>query len=523
MNINENKVNNSSDTVTISRAEYEHLIHENEWLREQLLNFKKKVFGSSSEKTDEEVYEQMSLLFNEAEMTVDETEDDAPVTEVKGHTRRRSGSIKDVVPEGMKVVEIYHDLPAEQLHCPQCGNKMEIIGTEHRDSLVLPQAEPYIRRDIYYTYGCSNCRDNAESTPIIKTPKEPPLIKGSFASPEAIAYISVEKFVMCAPLYRQEMYWKRQNILLSRQTMSNWMVRCSKDWLKPIYDELVRHLIKENDLLHADETVLQVLHEEGKTPESKSYMWLYRTGAHATKQIVIYQYERGRRHEYPKEFLKEFKGYLQTDGYQGYIGLENIINVGCLAHARRYFVNAQNAMAKGKRSTTADQGVAYCDKLFEIERKISKLTSEERKEHREQLARPVLDAMYAWAEQRNAAPKSNLGKALTYLKNQKQYLYNYLLDGRLELSNNRAERSIKPFVMARKNFLFANTPSGADSSAVVFSIIETAKENNLDPYKYITWVLSTAPKISETTENWAVECLPWKAPETVAMTNVRDD
>lgn len=203
-----------------------------------------------------------------------------------------------------------------------------------------------------------------------------------------------------------------------------------------------------------------MLHETGKKPQSKSYMWLYRTSSDTDKPIVMYEYQPDRKQEHPKEFLGGFKGYLHTDGYAGYHNLpEDITVVGCWAHARRKFDEAVKSLPKNKaKNGSAAQGLAYCTLLFEIEKGISELPSNERYTERLRLAKPVLDELFAWAEVRNAAPKSALGKALTYLKEQRTYLMNYLKDGRLEISNNRAERSIKPFVIDRKNFLFANTP-----------------------------------------------------------------
>ena len=375
---------------------------------------------------------------------------------------------------------------------------------------VIPIVSRYTdRRNGYYTYACKAC--TAEPTPITKTPKEPALIPGSYASAEAVAQIVVQKFVMGVPLYRQEQAWERQNVLLSRQTMSNWLLRCTEDWLSPVYEELHKRLL-EHDLLHADETELQVLHEEGKTPQSKSYMWLYRTGGNAERPIVLYDYRPSRGQEHPKRFLNGFHGYLQTDGYPGYNGVEDVIHVGCWAHARRKFEEARQAVPKGEQPTTAEQGVAYCTKLFQLEERFKDLPPEERKRKRLEEEQPILDALSAWARSRAAAPKSKLGIALNYLLNQWDSLTAYLLDGRIELSNNRAERSIKPFVISRKNFLFANTPSGARSSAVLFSLIETAKENGLDPYRYLVWLLREAPKRFTTDKSWAASLLPQFAP-----------
>ena len=512
----ENPVTDQSntDTVTISRKEYERLQeteHLYSWVLEQLHLSRKKAFGRSSEKATEGVYEQLSLLFNEAEAVAqEESVSKIAGIPVRSFTRKRkTGSAHDIVPRDAEVIEVEHTLPEEERNCPACGSVMEPIGKEVVEKVVLVPAKAILQRDIYYTYACKACM--AEPTPILRTPKEPALIPGSYASAEAVAQIVVQKFVMGSPLYRQEQEWNRQNVLLSRQTMSNWLLRCTEDWLQPVYEELHKRLLA-HDLLHADETELQVLHEEGKAPRSKSYMWLYRTGGDAERPIVLYDYRPSRGQEHPKRFLNGFHGYLQTDGYSGYNGVEDVIHVGCWAHARRKFEEARQAVPKGEQPTTAEQGVAYCTKLFQLEERFKDLPPEERKRKRLEEEQPILDALLTWARSRAAAPKSKLGIALNYLLNQWDSLTAYLLDGRIELSNNRAERSIKPFVISRKNFLFANTPSGAQSSAVLFSLIETAKENGLDPYRYLVWLLQEAPKRFTADKSWAASLLPQFAP-----------
>ena len=514
--------------VTVPRAEYEELLSQykklsswvgqleaqNRWLLEQLRVIRQRKFGASSEKASEEVVEQLSLLFDEAEVYVAEgSKEEAPAVEVRSHTRRKGGDVRSIVPENIEVVETEHTVPEEERVCPQCGETMQEIGKEVRETLELIPAKAVLHRDIYYTYACRSCDKNDTTTPFMKAPKEPSVIPGGYASPESVAHIAVQKFVMGSPLYRQEQEWNRQKIMLSRQTMANWLIRCAEDWFGPVYDELHKQLVKL-DLLHADETELQVLHEPGKAAQAKSYMWLYRSSGDAKHPIVLYEYQAGRGQEHPKRFLAGFHGYLQTDGYAGYNDVEGATHVGCWAHARRKFVEAQQAMPKGQRSPTADQGVAFCTKLFKLEQGFAQSPPEERKEKRLIQEKPVLDAMLAWVNTRNAAPKTKLGAALTYLKNQWERLNNYLLDGRIELSNNRAERSIKPFVISRKNFLFANTQLGAKSSAVIFSLIETAKENGLDPYRYLCFVLRTAPALRENDPDWAKKLTPVNAPDS---------
>ena len=395
---------------------------------------------------------------------------------------------------------------------------MTEIGTEVVNKLKIIPAQTIVEQHVYYTYACKSCAETADDgceTPVVKVPHEKSIIPGSFATAEAISHIMTQKFVMGSPLYRQEQELNRQGISLSRQTMSNWILKASEIYLTPVYEQLHRELLTR-DVLHADETTLQVLHEPGKKPQTESYMWLYRTSCDTDKPIVMYEYQPGRGAKHPKAFLTGYKGYLHTDGYAVYHGLpEGITVVGCHAHLRRKFDEALKSLPKGKtKGSSAYQGLAYCDLLFAIEKGLDEknATTEERYKERLEQAKPVLDAMFAWANSRTAAPKSALGKAFTYLKEQWPYLTNYLKDGRLELSNNRAERSIKPFVISRKNFLFANTPKGATGSAIMFSLIQTAIENGLDPYKYLTWLMKTAKDTDLSQEDTIQTLLPWNAP-----------
>ena len=380
----------------------------------------------------------------------------------------------------------------------------------------MEPARFWIREDVYYTYACKQCEENTGDGNILKTPKEPVLYPGSFASAEAVAHIMTQKFVMYSPLYRLEQEFNREGLKLSRQTMANWMLNTSDTWLRPIYDVLHRDLCQES-VLHGDETTLQVLKESGKAATSKSYMWLYRTSSCTEMPIVLYEYQPSRKAAHAEEFLQGFSGWLHADGYQGYHKLpENIRVVGCWAHARRKFDEALQTIPKeDRKGSLAATGECYCTRLFQLEESLAELTPEERYTQRLELEKPVLDALLAWANETlpKTAPKSALGKALHYLLEQWPYLVCYLEDGRLELSNNRAERSIKPFVMGRKNWLFANTPAGAQSSAVIYSLIETAKENELDPYRYLLWVLRSAPVLSQADESWAEKLLPALAPQ----------
>ena len=537
------QTSNTEEMVTISRAEYERLQQENaqleakfaareqeqaqvitsltlqnEWLLEQLKLSKKKLFGRSSEQAEQMVMDQLSLTMNEVEAYIFgmNSAGKAPVA-VKAHERKRQfGNVLDVVPEGTPTEVVEHRLPENELTCSACGSKLVEIGKEVRRSLMMKPAKFWVREDVYYTYACKNCEQETGEANIVKAARGPALLPGSFASAEAVAHIVIQKFVMYSPLYRLEQEFNRQGLRLSRQTMANWLLNISEKWLRPVYDTLREQLCRE-PVLHADETTLQVLKEPGRSSTSKSYMWLYRTSGCAKQAIVLYEYQSTRKAEHAEAFLKGFSGWLHADGYQGYHKLpENIRVVGCWAHARRKFDEALQTLPKEmQRDAPAVIGECYCPRLFKLEQAFAELTPEERYEKRLEQEKPVLDALLSWANEMQAktALKSALGRAIHYLLEQWPYLTRYLEDGRLELSNNRAERSIKPFVMGRKNWLFANTPGGAQASAVIYSLIETAKENALDPYRYLLWVLQNAPQLSETDAAWAEQFTPANAPQ----------
>ena len=528
----EMRTSNTEEMVTISRAEYERfqeqaqaitsLTLQNEWLLEQLKLSKKKLFGRSSEQAEQMVMDQLSLTYNELEAYAFGTKAAAEKQiAVKAHERKRqSGNVLDVVPEGTLTEVVEHRLPENERICAACGSELIEIGKDVRWTLQMKPAEFWVREDVYYTYACKSCEQETGEANIVKAAKEPALLPGSFASAEAVAYLAAQKFVMYSPLYRLEQEFNRQGLKLSRQTMANWLLNVSEKWLRPVYDTLHEQLCRE-PVLHADETTLQVLKEPGRSSTSKSYMWLYRTSGCAKQAIVLYEYQPTRKAEHAEYFLQGFSGWLHADGYQGYHKLPgNIRVVGCWAHARRKFNEALGTLPQERRKDSpAAMGEWYCSQLFKLEQEFAELTPEERYEKRLEQEKPVLDALLSWANEMQAgtAPKSALGKAIHYLLEQWPYLTRYLEDGRLELSNNRAERSIKPFVMGRKNWLFANTPGGAQASAVIYSLIETAKENSLDPYRYLLWVLQNAPQLSEEDAAWAEKLLPARAPKECYM------
>jgi len=287
---------------------------------------------------------------------------------------------------------------------------------------------------------------------------------------------------------------------LSRQTLANWLIAASEKWLIPLWEEMKNQLLKR-DNIHADETTLQVLKEEHKKPQTDSWLWCYRTSGHTDNPLVVAEYKSDRKAKNPAEFLAGFKGYLHTDGWQAYHNLtDDIVVVGCWAHARRKWDEALKAIPASvdKSKTPELKGKRYCDKMFEIEKHIAELPPNKKYKKRQRLLKPIMDEFFVWADAIRTNATSSLGRAVGYMFSQEKYLRNVLLDGRLELSNNRAERTIKPFVISRKNFLFANTVRGANTAAIIFSLVETAKETGVDPFEYLCYVFKTAPNVNMT-------------------------
>jgi transposase len=257
---------------------------------------------------------------------------------------------------------------------------------------------------------------------------------------------------------------------------------------------------------------LEVINEPGRKATSTSYMWVYCSG-HVSRNIVLYEYTPGRSGENAEKFLGDYHGYIHTDGYAGYHRLEDkAVLVGCWSHMRRKFNDAlQGIIPSGVTSKSmATKGYNYCNQLFSLEKRWLKLSPEERLVKRTEEAKPKVLEFFKWIKDNESMilPKSLLGKAFTYAVNQERKLSNYLLDGRLEISNNRAERAVKPFVIGRKNWLFANTPSGAESSAIVYSLVETAKGNDLNPLTYLEYLLETMPNLDKNHIK-VDDLLPW--------------
>lgn len=469
---------------------------------EQFRLLKHKQFGASSEKT--QIDGQVSL-FDELENTADKKTPEPKIEQIIYSRKKREGKREEDL-SNLPVETLEYTLSEDQQVCPECGDSLHTMSKETRRELIVIPAQVKVLEHVQHIYSCRNCEKTNDHVPIIKASAPEPVIKGSLASPSAVSEIIVQKYVNAVPLFRQEQNFLRNGIFLKRQTMANWLMRCTEDWLLPVYNRLKSNLV-EQSVLHADETVLQVLKELGKKATTNSYMWLYRTSGCAQNPIVLYEYQPTRSSSHPIAFLKDFNGYLHTDGYSAYHKLQGITVVGCWAHARRKFDEAVKALPEDQREGSAAQlGLDFCNKLFMFEREFAKLSEAERFEKRLQRSKPVAEEFFSWADSINALPKAAIGKAVHYALKQRRYLENIFLDGRLELSNNRAERSIKPFVIGRKNWLFCNSQRGAKSSSIIYSVIETAKENGLKPFEYLKFLFETLPN---STTSSLDSLLPW--------------
>jgi len=460
-------------------------------LTEMVMLLRKDKFGPSSEKTPKQLDGQLSL-FNEAELETDTSVLEPIKKTVKGYVRTNSRTKREELIKDLPVREILCETDPNELFCGQCMTTLRPVGKEVvREELEYIPAKLQVVRYVRMAYECPKCK-HSDHPYIIKALTPTSLMNHSLASPSSVANVMYQKYVNSIPLYRQEKDWEQLGISLSRATMANWVIRCSQDYLYPVIEHLRKELLSR-EVIHCDETPVQVLKEEGKKPQTQSYMWLYRTGNDDRSPVILYDYQPSRNGDHAVTYLKDFKGYVHSDGYSGYNKLSGITRCGCWAHLRRKFIEAIPSKKTGTEPTTAEIGRDYCNQLFEIESRLKDLSSEERKLKRLELERPVLDAFWCWLEKLNVLKGSALCKAITYAQNQKPYLENYLLDGRCALSNNAAENAIRPFTVGRKNWLFSDTPKGASASAAVYSIVETAKANGLNIFTYLEYLLLYMP------------------------------
>jgi len=479
-------------------------------LTTMLLNLQKSMFGPSSEKSKYVLGEEANQpsLFNEAEAESNRQAPEPTKVDVAGHSRKAKRTREELA-ANVPVVEVLCELDEEKCRCEICHGKMRVLGKEAvREELEIIPAKVRVLRYIRFSYVCEDCEKETGDATIMKAPTPAPVIKRSLASASTVAHVMYQKYVNGMPLYRQEKDWANQGVMLSRATLANWIIRSATDWLEPLWVLMKSHLL-EQAVIHADETAIQVLKEEGKKPSSESRMWLYCSGNTGTAPVVLFEYQPTRSGEHARRFLEGFHGWLQTDGYSGYNKVLNVTRCGCWAHLRRKY---QEAMPKSGplQESTAAVGFDYCNQLFTIDRELDQLSPDKRQLQRQERSKPVLEAYYTWLETVNVLQGSKLAEAITYSVNQKASLSAFLEDGRIELSNNRAENKIRPFVIGRKGWLFSDTTKGAKASAIVYSIVETAKANKINVYMFLFYIFSKLPGIDfKANPSLLEDFMPW--------------
>jgi transposase len=467
-----------------------------EILEEKFLTLQSKFFGSRSEKLNGNDEKQM-WLFNEAELgssLAAKEEKESDYITIAQHKRKKKG--RKPLPAGLPRREIKHDLDEEEKNCPCCGKERPCIGQEETEELDIIPARIEVLKHIVYKYGPCDCEGfKARGIPEIKAASKPErLIPGSIVSPGLLAYILVNKFADSLPFYRQEKIFGRIGVEISRATMCNWTIRAAGRCVDLI--DLFWQEIRSGPLIQMDETTVQVLKEAGREAEKKSYMWVT-IGYKGDKKIIIYHYHQTRSGKIPLEILKAYEGYLQTDGYEGYneCGKQpGIKHAGCFAHARRKFFDASKL---SKNTGSAHEALSYIRKIYVIEKQLraQELSREDFVKKRKELVQPVLQRFNKWLKAKSikVPPQIKLGQAVLYTLKEWPKLIRYLDEWFLTPDNNTCEQAIRPFVVGRKNWLFSDTPKGAYASAAIYSIIETAKANGLEPYAYLRYLFTNLP------------------------------
>jgi len=467
------------------------LIDENQILKEQIKSLQNMVFGRKSEKKPKDDGQLSLFDMPEPEFPILE----APETSIVGeHTRRKKG--RKPLPGNLPRIDVVHELSEDQRKCG-CGCIKDRMGQEVSEQLDYIPAKVRVIRNIRYKYACKKCDgtgDDGSTVSIARMPDQ--VIPKSIATPGLLAHILTAKFADALPFYRQEKQFARIGVELSRSTMCRWGMKVAEAC--DILADMMKKDTLASPLIGIDETPLQVLKGPRK---SKSYMWVFRGGP-PDKPILLFEYHPSRSGDVASMFLNGYQGIVQTDGYVGYDFLDTqkeICHVGCWVHARRKFKEVTKiAGNKSDRAGNAGSALKYISKLYKIEKEAreQKLSSEQLYEKRQTEAVPILDEFKKWLDARveKVPPKSLLGKAIHYTLSQWHRLIQYTTAGIVRPDNNLVENAIRPFVIGRKNWLFSDTVQGARASALIYSLIETAKANGLEPYWYLKHLFKHLPE-----------------------------
>ncbi|HEY4645493.1 MAG TPA: IS66 family transposase [Steroidobacteraceae bacterium] len=473
------------------------LEEENRWLKQQL-------FGRSSEKRSAEdiAPDQARLIFNEAEALTPAADTAAETLTIPAHERKKRG--RKPIPAELPRIEVIHDLPDGEKTCPHDGTTLMRIGEETAEQLDYVPAKLRVIRHVRLKYACPGCRQGVK---VAVVPAQ--LLPKSKASPGLLAHITTAKYVDGLPLHRQERQFARLGIELPRATMARWMIELGRTRVVPLVNLLNDHLL-DAALVHMDETTVQVL-KSAKAPSTDHWMWVRAAGPPG-RRMVLFDYDPSRGGQVPKRLLAGFEGILLTDGYEPYdavVQAQSLVHAGCLAHVRRRFEDARKVQTAVGADSHARSALDYLGELYRIERTIKTAEAEERLAVRTARSAPIMASFHAWLEALAAQvlPQSALGKAVHYTLRQWPKLCVFLTYPAVPLDNNRCENAIRPFVVGRKAWLFSDTTAGATASANLYSLVETARANGIEPHGYLTHLFTHLPAAGAVEDFEAL--LPW--------------
>lgn len=489
----------------------------NETLQHRVALLERHIFGRKSEKWIPEDKTQMRL-FDEAEAVIseqkdDETEDPQPPRKKKSGEKGRKP-----IPEDIPREEVIHKLPEEERKCSCCGELRPIIGYEESEELSYIPA--VIKAIVHKKEKCGPCKATQEcrdgnDSPILTATAPKRIMPGSIASPSLLAFIITGKYCDSLPFYRHERIFKRLGVDISRSNMCNWSINAASKCSDLI--DLMKEKTREGPLINMDETTVQVLKEQGREPGSKSQMWVT-AGSDSGHKIILFNYSRTRNAQIPEILLEGFLGALQTDGYAGYNSIakkNKLWHVACLAHIRRKFFEAAKETKSGGQ---ANKALKIIKALYRIEKELrsQEMSDDDFVSIRREKAIPVLKKFRVWLDEKSKSvlPSSPLGKAVSYALSEYVKLVRYLKYAYLTPDNNVAENAIRPFVIGRKNWMFNDTPRGAYASATLYSLVETAKANGVEPMHYLKYIFEQIPLV-EGNKNSLEKLLPWNIPKEI--------
>ena len=488
-----------------SNEQVEKLTKQIESLTQQVQNLTKLLYGSKTEKSKYNTPDGQGSLFEDdssftdSEHTEEQSQQTISYTAVRAvQKKKRNDSLREDVE-----TEVIHHHP-KNIECACCRRQMtEIGGTVVREEAKFIPAKMVKVQHMEHSYECTHCKSDVSLPAQIIRGKSPqPAIQRSVASPSVLAKIIYDKFVQYLPLYRQVKEWDRHGLETNDKNLSNWVIYAAEKWLTLVYERM-KDLLKRKSVLHVDETYAQIIHRsDEKSGQAKAYNWVYRTVPSQGPVMVLFDSSLSRARSVLEQFTRGYEGTIICDGYSAYGHLDGVDFANCWAHVRRYWLKAD--------SKNGQIGVAYCDRLYKLERKFKNLSPSKRRKQRKKYSKPIVEEFFQWVEQSPFFGKSAIAKAADYTLNRKDGLRAFLNDGRIEIDNNPAENAIRPNVIGRKNWLFSVSEAGAQANAVCLSLAETAKIQKIDVYAYLEKLLMELPTLNfQQNPDLLDNYLPW--------------